>query len=251
MLAAIFRRSTSFLLLKMGNLDGSRKNAARAEWELFTSLSSERRNFDALYSVVILGARSAGFGEEQVPDFLDVLAGASAFAGQEELAEFDLDAALAPTVETHRHLLGANAADTSRLLEMRVRVGQSRFARSVLANYSHACAFCGFAPGPLRAPRRRARGTGPMQPRGRDLLWGGGAGSDPASPGGRNAARRALPHLPQGERVAGSPAELTPTRTRPRNAGRPPSRHRGRRSRGGSRPRTRPAFAAGRAERGP
>ena len=36
--------------------------------------------------------------------------------------------------------------DTIRMAEQTVRLGQHRFASQVLDNYSHSCAFCGFAP---------------------------------------------------------------------------------------------------------
>lgn len=149
-LAAAFRRSVSSLLLKMGNLEGSRRNGARAEWLLFTTLSSDHERFDHLYTTVIVAAREAGLGSDAVPDFLGVLGGDTAFLGQEELVGVDLEAILAGRAETHCHVLDADVQSTSRLLEMRVRVGQSRFARQVLTNYGHACAFCGFSPGDLR-----------------------------------------------------------------------------------------------------
>lgn len=149
-LASTLRRTPASLLFKMFNLDGSRPNGARAEWSLFAALAAQPTRFDMLFAVVLTSAREEGFSEEEVPDFLGVLGGDTAFVGQEELAEVDLDAVVAPQVETHQHLLSADAKSTTRLLEMRIRVGQSRFARSVLANYGQACAFCGFAPGPLR-----------------------------------------------------------------------------------------------------
>ena len=149
-LASTFRRTPASLLFKMCNLDGSRANGARAEWKLFAALAAEPPRFDMLNAVALSAAREEGFAEQDVPDFLGVLGGDTAFAGQEELANVDLDAVVASQVETHGHMLASDAKSTTRLLEMRIRVGQSRFARSVLANYGQACAFCGFAPGPLR-----------------------------------------------------------------------------------------------------
>lgn len=44
-------------------------------------------------------------------------------------------------------------AETTRLVEQAVRLGQHRFASAVLENYQHSCAFCGFAPRSIRNNR--------------------------------------------------------------------------------------------------
>ena len=44
----------------------------------------------------------------------------------------------------------AGDAETTRIAEQSVRLGQHRFAASVLENYGHSCAFCGFAPRSLQ-----------------------------------------------------------------------------------------------------
>ena len=51
-----------------------------------------------------------------------------------------------------RHL-AASDAQTSRIAEQAIRLGQHRFAKNVLVNYDHQCAFCDFAPRSL--PRQR------------------------------------------------------------------------------------------------
>ena len=73
--------------------------------------------------------------------------------GQEELAQYTFDTVVAVQAAKHRALLLAGEAETTRLAEQSVRLGQHRFARSVLENYGHTCAFCGFSPQSL--PRHK------------------------------------------------------------------------------------------------
>jgi len=153
-LAATFRRTPGSLTNKMLNLDGSRANSARHESELFIRLQEPGR-FEPLYRRILNAARVEGFGDAQVPDFLDALHGDDPIEllGQEELGPIQVVNALEEMFDRRREMgatFGFTETETSRLIEQRVRLAQHRFARGVLANYGWACGFCGFAPGPLR-----------------------------------------------------------------------------------------------------
>jgi putative restriction endonuclease len=149
-LAATLQRSPGSLTNKMLNLDGSRENSARLEPELFARLAAQPGLFSELYLRILNAARTAGFGPEQVPDFLDALPRQSVqMLGQDELGSTELGHFL----EEHKEELGnleesfhLGEQQTTRLVEQRARLGQHRFAAQVLRNYEHRCGFCGFAP---------------------------------------------------------------------------------------------------------
>ena len=153
-LALTLRRQPRSLSNKMLNLDGSLKNSARLEPQLFIRLAASPDLFQALYLRTLLAARAAGFGPEQVPDFLDALPKQSVeLLGQDELGSVEIDHLL----QEHREevgkleqVLGLGEPQTTRLVEQRARLGQHRFAAQVLSNYDHHCGFCGFAPRTLQ-----------------------------------------------------------------------------------------------------
>ena len=146
-LALLFVRPPGSITNKMMNLDGSRANAGKHEWQFFAEMATESSRFPHLYGRVLMAARDMGIGADRLPDFVMPDGGGDFdLLGQEELAQHTFDAVVAVQAAKHRARLLAGEAETTRLAEQSVRLGQHRFARSVLANYEHSCAFCGFAP---------------------------------------------------------------------------------------------------------
>jgi putative restriction endonuclease len=147
-IAKACRRPANSLTHKMLNLDGSLPHAGRTEPQLFVRLAARPDVFAALYLTVLNAARQAGFGPESVPDFLAGEDGEVVMLGQEELGGREIGQALDEQRETIATLgrdLDFVELDTVRLVEQQVRLGQHRFARDVLENYDHRCAFCGFS----------------------------------------------------------------------------------------------------------
>lgn len=154
-LATLFVRPPGSITSKMMNLDGSRTNAGKHEWEFFVEMAAAPERFPALYNLVLLAARDMGVGVDRLPDFL-AIEGVDAFdlLGQEELSDRTLDTVVAVRAAKKRvALLAASEAQTTRMVEQAVRMGQHRFASRVLDDYAHTCTFCGFAPKSI--PRNR------------------------------------------------------------------------------------------------
>jgi putative restriction endonuclease len=83
-----------------------------------------------------------------VPDIMGIVGGVD-LVGQDEIGSGELAVAQREySTSEAGHYWNAQFAkrDTERLVESRVRIGQDRFARQVLADYEHKCAFCGFEP---------------------------------------------------------------------------------------------------------
>ncbi len=146
-LAKQFLRPAGSITNKMMNLDGSRANAGSQEWRFFVELATDADRFPHLYNVVLLAARDMGITAAMLPDFLS-LEGIDEFdlLGQEELSPRTLETVIEVKAAKRRMELVASEAETMRMVEQAVRMGQHRFAGAVLSNYQHSCAFCGFAP---------------------------------------------------------------------------------------------------------
>ena len=146
-LADLFVRPPGSITNKMMNLDGSRANAGKHEWQFFIEMATDGGRFPALYKRVLSAARDMGIGPAVLSDFVpsddaddfDLL-------GQDKLSQRELETVVAEKVSQHWACSVVGELTTSRLVEQSVRFGQNRFARSVLSNYSHTCAFCGFSP---------------------------------------------------------------------------------------------------------
>ena len=153
-LARLFVRPPGSITNKMMNLDGSRANAGKYEWRFFAEMAADSSHFPHLYGRVLMAARDMGIGPDQLTDFVMPDGGGDFdLLGQEELAQHTFDTVVAVQAAKHRARLLAGEVETTRLAEQSVRLGQHRFARSVLENYGHTCAFCGFSPQSL--PRHR------------------------------------------------------------------------------------------------
>lgn len=153
-LARLVVRPAGSITSKMMNLDGSRANAGKHEWQFFVEMATDSSHFPRLYNRVLMAARDMRIGPEQLPDFL-ALEGVDNFdlLGQEKLARHTLDSVVAIRAAGHRTRLLADDSATTRLAEHQVRLGQHRFAKEVLANYGNSCGFCGFEPRSL--PRHK------------------------------------------------------------------------------------------------
>jgi putative restriction endonuclease len=117
-------------------------------------MAADAERFPALYNRVFEGARQMGVEEAQLPDFLALEGAVSQdLLGQDELPTPTLGAVLEVKAAKRRAQLLASEAETMRLVEQEVRLGQHRFAGAVLENYAHTCGFCGFSPRSL--PRHR------------------------------------------------------------------------------------------------
>jgi len=155
-LARLFVRRNSSILAKMANLDGSRRNGAKYEVEVGSSLLADRGRLALVYRVAFAAARMEGIGADQLPDFLQLEGHDESIVllGQDEL---DRDAVDSLVEEELAQWLGArddlDPEVTERLLLEKVRVDQHRFAAGVLANHGHRCIFCGLD---LRFDERRA-----------------------------------------------------------------------------------------------
>ncbi|MCU0726758.1 MAG: HNH endonuclease [Planctomycetes bacterium] len=153
-LAATFRRSAGSLTSKMLNLEGARLHGGKHEVLLSARLTVDRSLFAGLYGRILRAARSAGFTEAEVPDFLGGLDSQAdtLLLGQDEIGPEEL---LLAVSESGRALseCGLGGEETERVVEQSVRIGQHRFARAVLGAFDHRCGFCGFAPGPLEGRR--------------------------------------------------------------------------------------------------
>lgn len=145
-LARMFRRPPSSVLAKMANLDGSRSNGGKHDVSAGATLRDDPARMTSAYRTLLAAARAEGIGPEVLPDFLSLEAGGELFLlGQDELTEQELASSV------RQALADATTPDdgfleTERILIAALRVGQHRFARSVLHNCGHACVFCGFAP---------------------------------------------------------------------------------------------------------
>lgn len=146
-LARLFVRPSGSITNKMMNLDGSRANAGAHEWRFFVEMAADSERFPALYNRVLEAARQMGIGSDRLPDFLALEGQAEQpLLGQEELPARTLETVVEIKAAKRRAKLLAGEDETVRLVEQEVRLGQHRFASSVLDNYQHSCGFCGFAP---------------------------------------------------------------------------------------------------------
>ncbi|MCB1007010.1 MAG: HNH endonuclease [Acidimicrobiales bacterium] len=146
-LAELFVRPPGSITSKMMNLDGSRANAAAHEWRFFVHLALEPGRFEHLYTTVMQAARELGVTSTGLPDFLSIEGGGDLeLLGQEELTDRARETVVVVSAAKRRADLLASEAETMRLVEQAVRLGQHRFAHAVLVNYHDSCGFCGFSP---------------------------------------------------------------------------------------------------------
>lgn len=145
-LARLFHRPNSSVLAKMANLDGSRRNGAKYEVEVAARLLGDPGRLSTIYRVILKAARDVGVDLDLLPDFLELESQRDdlLLLGQDELAqadvESDVEQASTRWLEARSDL---EEQITQRLLVAAARVGQHRFAVTVLRNHGHRCVFCG------------------------------------------------------------------------------------------------------------
>ncbi len=147
-LARTLRRPATSLLYKMQNLLAHLPHGAKQEPLVFVRLSSEPGLFESLHDTIVQAARSVGLDERAVPNLVGGLRQVT-LVGQDEIGSEEIGIAQHEYESSEAGIHWRSQLepkDTERLVEARVRIGQDRFARQVLAEYDHRCAFCGFAP---------------------------------------------------------------------------------------------------------
>ncbi|WP_419553578.1 HNH endonuclease [Candidatus Poriferisodalis sp.] len=154
-LAELFNRSTRSINIKMLNLDNSRPNGAASDVPFYDAMAADPVHFTALYECVVRAARQMGIGPDRLPDFVDRdTAGTALMLCQDNLPHGPLmEAVETVAAQIRARQLATDDAQTFRVAEQKIRLGQHRFARNVLENYGHQCAFCDFAPRSL--PRQK------------------------------------------------------------------------------------------------
>ena len=144
-LGATCRRTAGSFTNKMLNLDGSREHGQRIEPLLFLRLSDDVDRFGRLYRVVVRAARTVGLTEENVPDFLGLLANSRAPEPLRPLGAVEPDLA---TVHVDRLVVGyaLREMEAAELLRRPAALDEHRFATAVLAAWGRQCAMCGMSP---------------------------------------------------------------------------------------------------------
>lgn len=157
-LAELFVRPPSSITSKMMNLNGSRVNGAKHEVQFFMEMGNDVTRHIDLYRTALRGARGKGIGEGRLPDFLRLsettdysllgLDGVSGFRYE----ELEREAARLRAAKLKHHQV-LSAAETTRIVEHRARVGHTAFANEVVRRFGGTCGFCGMAPRSLRGNR--------------------------------------------------------------------------------------------------
>lgn len=158
-IAALAKRSTGSLALKLANLDGRRANRAKSERDLWIALTQDDRLtlYMDLYETILRSARDVGIDETRLADFLGAESGTMETILQADVvASEDLRSDVAPQVrEAMIREPSSSEIETERSLLGLARVGQKQFARAVLENCSFACVFCGLGLARLGLPPSR------------------------------------------------------------------------------------------------
>lgn len=158
-LAALFKRPPSSITSKMMNLDGSRVKGAKYEVQFFMTMGADVTRYLDLYGTALRAARRLGIGARQLPDFLRLeqttdysLLGLEDVADSrfEEMIEQEAAQLRAAKLRYDQEL---SAAETTRIVQHRARVGHKAFAAEVLRRFDYTCGFCGMAPRTLRGNR--------------------------------------------------------------------------------------------------
>ncbi|WP_032388530.1 HNH endonuclease [Rhodococcoides fascians] len=155
-LARLFKRPPTSIIAKMANLYGTRSHGGKYDLEVAERL----RDLDllrGLYLRIFDVARTLNIDEVELPDFLHLEDGfALQLQGQAELDVSIVETEFERKLEQHKRKGSGKAVlPTQRMFTFAVRVGQHRFAQSVLENHQNCCVFCGLS-GTI-AGRRRPR----------------------------------------------------------------------------------------------
>jgi putative restriction endonuclease len=146
-LARLFSRSSSSVLEKMRNLNGSRPHGGKWDVLAGAALRDDPARFSRLYRVLLQAARAEGIGRDRLPDFLGLEDGGElALLGQEELNLSVVEEAMREAIARMTAGSDWREQETEQIVLGTVRVGQHVFAQTVLANCGKRCVFCGFSP---------------------------------------------------------------------------------------------------------
>ena len=158
-LAALFKRPPSSITSKMMNLDGSRVKGAKYEVQFFMTMGTDVVRFLDLYGTALRAARRTGIGARRLPDFLRMEQTTDySLLGLEDLADSQFEEMIEQEAAQLRaaklrHNQELSAAETTRIVEHRARVGHRAFATEVLRRFDYTCGFCGMASRSLRGHR--------------------------------------------------------------------------------------------------
>ncbi len=158
-LAALFVRPPGSITSKMMNLDGSRANGAKYEVQFFMEMGADLARFFGLYATALQAARHMGINARRLPDFLRLEQVTEyPLIGLDDLADSRFDETIEKEAAQLRaaklqHNQELSAAETTRIVEHRARVGHRAFATEVLRRFDFTCGFCGMAPHSLRGNR--------------------------------------------------------------------------------------------------
>ncbi len=158
-LAALFKRRPSSITNKMMNLSGDRVNGAKYEVQIFERMGADVVRYYELYGTALHAARQLGIGVRLLPDFLR-LEQVTDYAHlgledvensrYEEIIEREAARFRAAKLQQGQEL---SAAETTRIVRHRARVGHKAFATEVLRRFDYTCGFCGMAPRSLKGNR--------------------------------------------------------------------------------------------------
>ncbi|WP_419932495.1 HNH endonuclease [Candidatus Poriferisodalis sp.] len=158
-LAVLFKRRPSSITNKMMNLNGDRMNGAKYEVQIFERMGADVVRYYELYGTALRAARRLGVGARRLPDFLR-LEQVTDYAHlgledvensrYEEIIEREAARFRAAKLQKGQEL---SAAETTRIVRHRARVGQKAFATEVLRRFDFTCGFCGMAPRSLKGNR--------------------------------------------------------------------------------------------------
>lgn len=150
-LSNLFKRRPRSFASKVDNLTGARPKGGWLDTEVFLYFEERPERLREVYSDILTVARACGIHADRLPDFLnddpflrDLATASALLLGQEKLGLAELERAAQREVrKNHRTLASEHIERTERVMLQKIRVGQSRFARSVLENCGGKCAFCG------------------------------------------------------------------------------------------------------------
>jgi putative restriction endonuclease len=146
-LARLFSRSSSSVLEKMRNLNGSRSHGGKWDVLAGAALRDDLAHFSRLYRVLLHAARAEGIGRDKLADFLGMETGGElALLGQEELNLSVIEEAMREVIARMTADSDWQVRETEQIVLGAVRVGQHVFAQAVLANCGNRCVFCAFSP---------------------------------------------------------------------------------------------------------
>ncbi|WP_032375266.1 HNH endonuclease [Rhodococcoides fascians] len=154
-LARLFKRPPTSIIAKMANLYGTRAHGGKYDTEVAEQLAHTDL-IQGLYLRILDVGRSLGVGSDRLPDFLNLEDGDYLeLEGQYEIDMSRVENAFEAKLEEHARRGDKTILTTEKLFTFAVRVGQHRFAQSVLKNHENRCVFCGMSG--VIAGRRRPR----------------------------------------------------------------------------------------------